>query len=68
MRTISVLLCLICLGCTAVSPSATMMLAPASTPTFTTTTRSTPVKPPQERLLPAVVEGNDEVCSSGMGD
>jgi hypothetical protein len=68
MRTISVVLCLVCLGCTAISPPAPLMRAPAATPSFTATTRSTPVNQPQERLLPAVVEDDDEICRTGIGD
>jgi hypothetical protein len=68
MRTISLLLCLVCIGCTAVSPPATMMLTPAPTPTLAVTAPPMPVKGPQEPLLQAVVKDDDEVCSSGMGD
>jgi hypothetical protein len=58
MKTISVLLCVICIGCTAVSPPAPMMLAPAPTPTLAVTTA--PMS-----LSQAVVTDDDEVCMSG---
>jgi hypothetical protein len=58
MRTISLLLCLICIGCTAVSPPAIMRLAPAPTPSLAVTTA--PMS-----LSQAVVIDDDEVCMSG---
>jgi hypothetical protein len=68
MRTISVLLCFVCIGCTAVPPPATMMRAPAPTPTFTATPRSTPLKTSQERLFQPIGEDDGEACSTGGGD
>jgi hypothetical protein len=68
MRTISVVLCLVCIGCTAVSPPATMMLAPAPTPALAASTSPVPVERPQKFLLQALVNNDDEACSTGMGD
>jgi hypothetical protein len=67
MRTISLLLCLICIGCAAVSPPATMRLAPTPTPTLAVTTSPRSIAGPQESLSQAIVTGNDEVCT-GNGD
>jgi hypothetical protein len=64
MRTISVWLCLICVGCTAVSPPATMRLAPAPTPTRAVTTTPISIVGPQESLSQAVVI-DDDGCMSG---
>ena len=67
MRTISLLLCLVCIGCSAVSPPATMMLAPAPTPARAVTTAPTSIAGPQGSLSQAVMIDDDEACSSGGG-